>query len=131
MEVFLLDRQTGSEGMSAEVLQQVGAPLDQGVDVEAAHTPSRTRDGLAVRVGEYDRGTVVLLAQTARHYPDDTAVPGGIIDHDHLVLIHVLKSLHDLIRLLRDRLIDLPSLGIVLIEIDAPLEGVLWVLGEK
>ena len=131
MEVFLLDRQTGSKGMPAEVLQQVGAPLDQGVYIEAAHTPSRSRDGLAVRVGEYDRGAVVLLAETARHYTDDATVPGGIIDYDHLMLIHVLKSLHDLIRLLRDRLVDLPSLGIVLIQIDAPLEGVLWVLGEK
>ena len=62
-DVFNLQRQTNSIGMSTEVLQQITTTLHRIVDIIVSHTAGRACCQITA-AGEYNRGTIVHFRHT-------------------------------------------------------------------
>ena len=108
--------------MAAEILQDVGALLDAGVEVEAGYAPGAAGHK-PVGLGQHDCRLVECLDQTGCHDPDDTFVPRGVIDDDGVVVDHALAGLDHLQGLLRDLAVDTLAFVVAIVDLLAHHHG--------
>ena len=83
-QVLLLHREAGGIHMAAEVLQEVRAALDGGIQVESGDAAGRSGDE-PVGLGENDRGLVIGLHEAGSNDAHDALVPGGIVNYGHVL----------------------------------------------
>lgn len=127
VEILFLYGETGSVGMAAEVLEEVFGVLQDRIDVIPVDASGRSADKIVLRVCEDDGGTIVLLGETARHDPDDAAVPRRVIHNDDLVILQVCEALDDIIGLLCDETVKVTTLIIVVVEVPAQYVRIFFV----
>ena len=109
-QVLFLHGKAGGIHMAAEVLQQVCAAFDGGIQVEALHAAGAAGDE-AVALGEHHRGLVEGFHQAGGHNAHHALVPGGIVHDGHVLMGQGFAALHHLQGLLG----NLPVYGLALV----------------
>ena len=104
--------------MAAEILQDVGALLDAGVEVEAGDA-ARAAGHETIGLGQHDGRLVEGFDQAGCYDPDNALVPRRVIDDDGVVVDHALAGLDHFQRLLRDLAVDALALVVGVVDLFA------------
>ena len=125
--VLHLHRQAGGIGVSAEVLEQVGAALHGLVDVESRHRAGRAC-GDAVGAGQHDAGAVEQFGQARGHDADDALVPRVARQDDGAARVEVGQLADALGGLFGDLLVEVLAGFVVEVDARGAFEGGVVVL---
>ena len=114
--VLRLDRQARRLRMPAEADEQVPAGRHGVVDVHARYRASRAHAHVAV-LRKQDRRPLVFFHQAGCRQPDDAGIPALAADDDGALRHEVDLTLHLPVGLAEDGELQLPALGVVLIQL--------------